>query len=177
MEPMTAPPEPEIAEPAPVEAKPPEIKIAETPPPPKPAPRRPDNDINALLNQLTKPEPAPRNARITGRPQEAVGAASAATASMADALRNRIRECWSVIPGAPNPADQIVTFTLQLNRDGTVARAQRQNVPANPYARAAADAAERAIQLCQPYNMLPANRYAEWREFNLRFDPRQMLPQ
>jgi hypothetical protein len=173
LEPMAAPPEPEIAEPAPIDAKPPEITIAE----PKPAPRRENNDINALLNQLTRPEPAPRNARPGARAQEAVGAGNAATASLADALRNAIRGCWSPIPGAPNPADQIVTFTLQLNRDGTVARVQAQTLGGNSYTAAARLAAERAIHGCQPYNMLPANRYNEWREFSLRFDPRQMLPQ
>jgi hypothetical protein len=173
LEPMAAPPEPEIAEPAPVEAKPPEIKIAE---PPKPAPRR-ENDINALLNQLTKAEPAPRNARTAPRAAEAVGAGNAATASLADALRNKIRECWNPIPGAPNPADQIVLFSLQLNRDGSVARVEPQNLARNPYAVAAAEAARRAIYGCQPYDMLPANRYNEWRDFSLRFDPRQMLTQ
>jgi colicin import membrane protein len=170
---MAAPPEPEIAEPAPIDVKPPEISIAADPP--KPAPRR--DDINALLNQLTRPEPAPRNARAAARAQEAVGAGNAATASLADALRNAIRGCWSPIPGAPNPADQIVTFSLQLNRDGTVARVEAQTLGGNSYTAAARLAAERAIHGCQPYNMLPASRYNEWRDFQLRFDPRQMLPQ
>lgn len=168
LEPMAAPPEPEIAEPAPIDVKPPEIKIAE--PPPKPV--SPRDDINALLNQLTKPEP--RNARPAPRAQEAVGAGNAATAGLADALRNAIGACWNPIPGAPNPADQIVTFTLQLNRDGTVARVEAQTRGGNSYTAAARLAAERAIYGCQPYNMLPANRYNEWRDFTLRFDPRQM---
>ncbi|HJR57546.1 MAG TPA: hypothetical protein VJ798_13300 [Rhizomicrobium sp.] len=168
LEPMAAPPEPEIAEPAPIDVKPPEIKIAE--PPPKP--QRENNDINALLNQLTKPEP--RNARPAPRAQETVGAGNAATAGLADALRNAIGACWNPIPGAPNPADQIVTFTLQLNRDGTVARVEAQTRGGNSYTAAARLAAERAIYGCQPYNTLPANRYNEWRDFTLRFDPRQM---
>ena len=176
LEPMAAPPVPEIAEPAPLDVKPPEIRIAE-PPPPKPVPRRQNNDINALLNQLTRAEPAPRNAaRTAPRAAEAAGAGNAATASLADALRSKIRECWNPIPGAPNPADQIVLFSLQLNRDGTVARAVPQNLARNPYAIAAAEAAQRAIYGCQPYDTLPANRYNEWRDFTLRFDPRQMLP-
>ena len=47
----------------------------------------------------------------------------------------------------------------------------------NPYTRAAAEAASRAIYQCAPYK-LPAERYSEWQEINpLRFDPRQMMGQ
>ena len=157
-----------MAQPAPVEAKLPEFKIVEPP-------KRERNDINALLNQLTKPEPAPRNARAAARAVTAVGAGNAATASLADALRNAIRACWNVIPGAPNPADQIVSFELHLNRDGTIASWALVDAPSNnSFTRSAVDAASRAVYMCQPYTMLPANRYSEWQEFRLRFDPRQM---
>jgi len=37
------------------------------------------------------------------------------TASLADMLRSQIRNCWSPIAGAPNPADQIVSFTTEGN--------------------------------------------------------------
>ena len=170
LEPLAPPPEPEMIEPAPVELKIPQFKIAE---PEKPKPQR--NDINALLTQLTKPEPAPRNARAATRAVTAVGAGNAATASLADALRNAIRNCWNPIPGAPNPADQIVSFELHLNRDGTIASWALLDAPSsNSYTRSAVDAASRAVYMCQPYTMLPANRYGEWQEFRLRFDPRQM---
>lgn len=166
LEARTAPPEPEIAEPAPIDAKAPEFKIA------TPKPETPRNDINALLNQLTKPDrTAPRTAL---RPSDAVGASNMATASLADALRSQIRNCWSPIIGAPNPADQIVSFGLSLNRDGSVASLELLTMSGNPYTAAAAEAASRAIYQCQPYR-LPLERYAQWREFRpLRFDPRQM---
>jgi hypothetical protein len=172
---MAPPPEPEIAEPAPIDVKPPQIKIAE---PPKPVPPRERNDINALLNQLTRAEPTPRNAaRTAPRAAEAIGAGNAATASLADALRSMIRMCWSPIPGAPNPADQVVSFGLRLNQDGTVASLQLLTLNGNAYTAAAAEAASRAIYQCQPYR-LPPERYGQWQEFRpLRFDPRQMLPQ
>jgi hypothetical protein len=170
LEPLAPPPEPEMIEPAPVEPRMPQFKIAE---PEKPRPER--NDINALLNQLTRPEPAPRQARQATRAVTAVGPGNAATASLADALRNAIRGCWHVIPGAPNPAEQIVSFELRLNRDGTIAGWMPLDPPSsNSYTRSAAEAARRAAYECQPYNMLPADRYSEWREFRLRFDPRQM---
>lgn len=166
LEARTAPPEPEIPEPAPLDAKAPEFKIA------TPRPEAPRNDINALLNQLTKPDrTAPRTAP---RASDAVGASNMATASLADALRSQIRNCWSPIIGVPNPAEQIVSFGLSLNRDGTVASLELLTMSASPYTAAAAEAASRAIYQCQPYR-LPLDRYAQWREFRpLRFDPRQM---
>jgi colicin import membrane protein len=169
LEALPPPPEPDIAEPAPVEAKPPEIKI--TPPPrEKPEPR---NDINALLNQLTKPD---RNApRTAPRASEAVGASNMATASLADALRSQIRNCWSPMTGAPNPNDQVVTFSLRLSRDGRVAGLEVLSYTNNAYGAAAVETATRAIRACEPYR-LPVERYSQWQEFRpLRFDPRQMM--
>jgi outer membrane biosynthesis protein TonB len=162
------PPMPDIPEPAPVEAKMPEIKIA---PDPKPAPR---NSINDLLNQLTQPE---RNstAKPAPRATEAAGASNMATASLADALRSQVRNCWSPMTGAPNPEDQVVTFSLRLNRNGTVAGIEVLTYTNNAYGAAAVEAASRAIYQCAPYR-LPLERYAQWREFRpLRFDPRQMM--
>ena len=83
--------------------------------------------------------------------------------------------------GAPNPNDLVVDFDLILNTDGTVSgRPQLSGSSAaaaagNPYTRAAAEAALRAIYQCAPYN-LPAKRYSDWKEINpFRFDPREMM--
>ena len=167
LEALPPPPVPDIAEPAPVEAKPPEFKVTpqrETPP---------RKDINALLNQLTTPD---RNApRTAPRATEAVGASNMATASLADALRSQIRNCWSPMTGAPNPNDQVVTFSLRLNRDGSVGGLEVLTYTNNAYGAAAVEAASRAIYSCQPYR-LPLDRYSQWQEFRpLRFDPRQMV--
>jgi hypothetical protein len=72
---------------------------------------------------------------------------------------------------------------LFLNPDGSVARPPQlvgdsaANAAGNPYTRAAAEAARRAIYECAPYK-LPANRYDQWKEINpFHFDPRQMMGQ
>ncbi len=101
------------------------------------------------------------------------------TADLADALKSQIYQCWSPPVGAPNANDLVVDFDLTLNPDGTPR--QRHIRPrcqsGNPYTRAAAEAARRAIFQCQPYK-LPPDRYSQWREINpLRFDPRQMMNQ
>jgi len=169
--PLEPPPLPEIrAEPAP-DVKPPKIEIEKEKPLTRPDTRQ---DITSLLNQLTRPPGPAKTAPVAS---ESAGLASAMNASLADMLRSQIRPCWSPIAGAPNPADQIVSFDLHLNPDGTVASIETLTVSSNPYTAAAVSAAERAIYQCAPYR-LPASSYNQWRQFRpLRFDPRQMVQQ
>jgi hypothetical protein len=124
----------------------------------------------------------PKNAKPGTRIIQGAGNQSLATADLADALKSQIYRCWNPPVGAPNASDLVVDFDLQLNPDGTVlGRPQLSGNSAsamgNPYTRAAAEAASRAIYQCAPYN-LPAKRYSDWKEVNpLRFDPREMMGQ
>jgi len=173
-------------EPAP---EPPVPKIAIAPDKPKPAPkpappkRSNSQDFAALLNQLTKPEAPPKNAQPSTRRVEGIGAANRMTADLADALKSQIYQCWNLtsLAGTPNAADLVVDFDLRLNKDGTVAALQLSGASAaaaarNPYTRAAAETGRRAIYQCQGQGYrLPAERYSQWNQISLRFDPRQEM--
>jgi type IV secretory pathway VirB10-like protein len=139
-------------------------------------------DADAVLNKILAQAKTPKNAKTSDRIIQGAGNQSLATADLADALKSQIYRCWAPPVGAPNANDLVVDFDLQLNPDGTVmGRPQLSGSSAsamgNPYTRAAAEAASRAIYQCAPYN-LPAKRYSDWREINpLRFDPRDMMGQ
>ncbi|NBO19672.1 MAG: energy transducer TonB, partial [Proteobacteria bacterium] len=45
----------------------------------------------------------------------------------------------------------------------------------DPFYRAAADAAVRAVQRCSPLTGLPSDKYETWKQMELRFDPKYML--
>jgi hypothetical protein len=63
-----------------------------------------------------------------------------------------------------------------LNEDGTVASPPQlidQGRLGDPYFRAAADSAIRAVHMCGPYQ-LPPEKYATWNEITITFDPREM---
>lgn len=181
--PDEAPSEPAIAkaEPAPV----PTAKPVEKPPaPPKPQKQAFDiNNIAALLNKQQPAAASARNAKVGPHNVKAFGAADAMTADLQDSLRSQIAQCWSPPVGAPHAEDLIVDFDLFLNKDGSVAQPPQlagdsaSAASSNPYTRAAAEAARRAIYECAPYK-LPADRYDQWREINpFHFDPRQMMGQ
>jgi hypothetical protein len=135
---------------------------------------------DAVLNKILAQAKTPKNAKTSDRIVQGAGNQSLATADLVDALKSQIDRCWSPPVGAPNAGDLVVDFNLQLNPDGTVMgrpqlSASSASAMGNPYTRAAAEAANRAIYQCAPYK-LPAARYNDWKEINpLRFDPREMM--
>ena len=138
------------------------------------------NNIVALLDKRAPAATSPRNAKLGNRSIQGVGAQNAMTMDLVDALRNQISQCWSPPVGAPHPDQLIVSFELFLNPDGSVAQPPQLTANSSgtgdPFLRAAAEAARRAIYTCAPYK-LPADRYGQWRDITLVFDPRQMVGQ
>jgi outer membrane biosynthesis protein TonB len=178
-----APPPPEQAPPEPL-AKPPLSLVVPKAKPQADNEKSTDADeFQALLNKITSSPTQTADAKTAAQTRRGAGAQSATTMDLVDALRNEIFPCWSPPVGAPNPAELVVTFDIFLNLDGSVAQPPQLTADSaaaagrNPYARAAAEAGERAIYACAPYK-LPVDRYAQWREINpFMFDPRQMLGQ
>lgn len=187
---MPAPTPPQV-EPAPAPKEAPTESVAETPPPKaepirKPKPPQEEQEkkkfdvdkVLALLNKVSPRQAAAPDAPNATRTVRGFGAQTAMTADLQDALRSQIQPCWSPPVGAPHPERLVVSFDLFLNPDGSIAQSPQLLESANdPFLRAAADAARRAIYTCAPYK-LPADRYQQWREINpFVFDPRQMLGQ
>jgi len=66
---------------------------------------------------------------------------------------------------------------MVLNPDGSIQKvASDALTSSNSYTKAAASAARRAIYECAPYK-LPADRFKDWHDIMLTFDPRQMMGQ
>jgi hypothetical protein len=162
----------EQSEAAPVPAEP-KVKPLPSPaiPTPKPQtaaqPPKAHADSVAQLVESVLKSPHPHAGNGTGM-----------TADLKTVLYSEMQPCWNIgaLAGAPNPEQLVVAIHLELNPDGTVAgkpqlNAQSQAAEAtNPYVRALADTALRAIGKCAPYK-LPANRFADWRNVDLSFSP------
>jgi outer membrane biosynthesis protein TonB len=173
---------PEETKPEPKPA-PPQQRFAMATPRAKPKPEKPKEefDINKILNKIDQVEKQQAQADTKAPPAatrtvKAAGAASAMTVSEIDALRSQMSKCWNVPVGAPDPTALVLRVRVFLNEDGTVASPPQlvdQARVGDPYFRAAADAAIRAVHVCGPYN-LPPEKYASWNEIVITFDPRQM---
>jgi outer membrane biosynthesis protein TonB len=196
-EPPPPPPEPDLMKPEPLpETPPPDIQLEKPKPeaevqpekapetkPKKEAQAKPKKekfDIDNVLALLDKRAPSASsapNARTADRDIKGIGAQTAMTAELQDAMLSQIRQCWSPPVGAPHAEDLVVDFELVLNQDGSVASAASDALSSsNSYTKAAAGAAKRAIYECAPYK-LPADRFKEWHDIMLTFDPRQMMGQ
>lgn len=130
------------------------------------------------------PRPVPQDADTADSPNEvrrALGAGRDNTASLKDALNSYLRNCWRAPVDMPNPEELVVRVRIRLNRDGTLAATPQVLDGAlesgNPFLRAAAVNARTAVFECEPYGFLPIDRYEEWREIDLNFDPTLMIPQ
>jgi hypothetical protein len=195
------PPPPEAEELAPPELEPspeppkPQKKAEDQAPAPanpvvprrRPAPQKQQKfDVDSVLALLDKrapkaPAPAPANAPVAQETRKGIGAQNAFTMDLKDALLTQMRQCWNVPVGAPHPEKLIVQIRVFLAPDGSLAEppqlepATRSAVAADPYMRTAAEAALRAINVCEPYKHLPAERYDTWREIVMTFDPSKMV--
>lgn len=173
---QTAPSEPEIQK----KPKPatPKVRPKEKP---KAEAKKKEFNVNNVLALLNKVAPKPHNANTKKgeRTIKGIGDQNAMTMDLVDALRNEISQCWNAPVAAPNPENLVVTLRVFLNPDGSVAQPPQlkgNSVSGDPFMRAAAEAARRAIYVCAPFK-LPADRYSVWRDITVTFDPRQMAGQ
>lgn len=198
--PEAAPPEPPSNQAILTPEAKPEPKKAEPPKPqekPKPAPEEKPKDehfdpnsIQALLDKAKKQQKkeqktaeAPASGSSNDEPRAKVGEGTDNKADVTDllinAMKRQVGACWSFPAGAVQPEDLVVWIDIQLRPDGNLTGApqiEEQSRMGEPYFRAAAEAAVRAINRCQPYE-LPAEHFDAWREMRLSFDPRHMVGQ
>jgi hypothetical protein len=171
-------PPPEQASSEPLISKPPPLPVPRVKPQTVPKDDKKKFDVDSVFALLDKRAPAPSRSNAHAGPRDVRGAGdqSAMTADLASMMESMIKPCWSPPVGAPHPESLIVHFDVVLNADGSVSRVtQLPGQSGNPYFQAAAEAARRAIFVCQPYK-LPSNRYELWKEIeDFEFDPRTMM--
>lgn len=186
--------EPEIIDTAPTEEPEPEPESVEPEPEPEPEPEQPERQQTvqpeapeetepSLFDMLGNIERDVAEARQSqGSPEEgetrdAVGNASAMTATLRDLINSHIvrQRCWRMPLDAPYPEERVVTITMRLNRDGTLdgppeldeRRTRDRNDSFRDVIR---ERALRAAVECAPYP-LPANQYNQWRLIRVNFGP------
>ncbi len=109
--------------------------------------------------------------QVMGIPN-ARGAMNAGTC--ADAIQSRIEQAWILPIGGQSAENTVIRLHIELKRDGSLQRPPAVMDPAySPVQQAMADAAVRAAESAQPYN-IPPQQYEQCRDMILRFNPRDM---
>ncbi len=87
-------------------------------------------------------------------------------------FRERVSSCSDRAAGI-DPSDHVrVVLRVSLNQDGTLASAPQLLEPiASSKERAVMQSAINALMKCQPYTMLPAEKYKHWKTLDLVFYP------
>jgi hypothetical protein len=189
LEPANAPPaKPEPAKAPPTKTEPakapPTKSAAAEPPPPQPATTA-SNQSPFDPGKLAAMFPvSPVGGSFDGKPMPEgttqsngfdAPADKAANLSAADiaAFKAHLRKCWS-LPSGLSAAEKLrIVVRLSLKPDGEL-RAQPilLEASASPNGPALVQSVLTALSQCQPYNFLPADKYAEWKILDVSLSPR-----
>jgi hypothetical protein len=99
----------------------------------------------------------------------------ALTAADRDGLRLAVSRCWNVGALGTDAMQVVVTVGMDMSRDGAPSNLRLLTHTGGSAAAAeqAYDTARRAILRCAPFD-LPQERYAQWRQIEMTFNPAEM---
>jgi hypothetical protein len=170
--PESAKPQPAKAEPAKPEPAKPNLEAAE-----KPAQKN-DSKTAADDNQEERGATAARLAWLLELP---TGTATSLAAPPSDNKSNlsseeiaqfkaQVSRCWVAPDGVPSTPGFDVLLRIALTPDGRLGAAPELiRAPASLAGPPLVDSAKRALQKCQPYGGLPADKYKDWKILDLTF--------
>lgn len=98
------------------------------------------------------------------------------TVSVVDALRVAMTRCWTIDTKRSDISDIRAVAHLTMRKNGTVrdvwfeSAARAETDPAFAYV---LDTIRSAIDVCQPFKMLPVNEFDKWEKIQLTFYPTQ----
>ena len=95
-----------------------------------------------------------------------------------DSIRYQIQKNWNLPAGGRDAHNMKVTLHILLGRDGTVLDVTVVNLvqtQTDPFFRAMAESAVRAVLKTQKIRYLSSDKYHLWRDMKLNFDPSDMF--
>jgi hypothetical protein len=85
-------------------------------------------------------------------------------------FKAQVSKCWVAPAGVPSTPGFDVLIRIALNPDGRLgAKPELIRAPASLAGPPLVESAKRALQQCQPYATLPADRYKDWKILELSF--------
>ncbi len=99
------------------------------------------------------------------------------TGSEKNGLVLAVQQCWNVPVGLENASGLVVVLSVELSRDGKLTSSPKLIDPAGTpqgTTRQAFEAGRRALIRCAPYD-LPQEKYEQWRQLEVVFNPKSMV--
>jgi hypothetical protein len=85
-------------------------------------------------------------------------------------FKDHLKKCWVPPSGVPDTKKLKAVIRVALNPDGTlIAKPALLAASASEFGPALVESAMRALVQCQPYTVLPAEKYKEWKFLDLNF--------
>jgi hypothetical protein len=120
------------------------------------------------------PEPAEEAEEATSLPE-----GPPMTSSEKNGLKLAVQKCWNMPAGVRDASELKVTLAAELQPDGEVITASIKLIEPNPVPdarfKSAFDAGRRALIRCSPYADLPRDKFAQWRNIEVVFNPEGMV--
>ncbi len=165
-------------EPKKEEVKKEEPKKAEAKPKEKPKKKKEKFDVaklEAFLNKVDESKAPEQESETDSQPVQGEtnlqGTDDQLSATIIEALVQRIRECWTVPPGA-REAEIVVKVQFGLKTDGSVIGVPViLNNSSDPLFDATARSTVAAVLECQAYSFLPQEKYDLWKDLIINFNP------
>jgi hypothetical protein len=148
------------------------------PPPTSPSPAfiPPEPDLSVKYQVMLGLPPDMPQGIPQDKPGDGFDAPASKTADIASSLvsefRRRLKTC-SKLPGSVAPSDKLtIKLRVFMTPEGKLA-AEPILIEASASEKGPAlmQSAISALEACQPYQMLPADRYGEWKVLDLSFTP------
>lgn len=158
----------------------------------KPVPKktREEDPLASVLNSVKEEAKAeaskrPTEKSVTPQPNQNEAKSDNYNASMPlsmsekDAIRQQLQRCWVVPAGAKDAQNLVVNLHITVGEDGTVTSVElsgdQGRYSSDSFFRAAADSAIRGVRECSPLKNLPSEKYGNWRDMDLTFDPKDVV--
>lgn len=154
------------------------------PEPQQPEPQQPSPPASQQAYVPAQPDLSVKYHVMLGLPQDkpgdgfdavAIQKADIASGPVAE-FRRHLKTC-SMLPKSVSPSDKVaIKLRVFMTPDGRLAAPPVLiEASASTKGPALMQSAMSALQACQPYAMLPADRYREWRVLDLNFTPQDFI--
>ena len=150
-------------------------------PAPQPAYTPPEPDLTVKYHvMLGLPETLPPTSSSSNKPGDGIDATASSTAdipaSLVAAFRRHLKTCFRLPPSVAPTDSVIVKLRVMMTPQARLATepiliegtASMKGVELK-------QSAVQALAACQPYDMLPAERYGEWKVLDLSFTPQDLV--